>query len=466
MHILYLVHQFYPHTHGGTEKFLLELACYCQAAGHTVTIVTYDGTDASPARVPALWRRLSAQFRRRNLHQLALWWRNATHRAGCIEQPQASPTDRYHLRSRRYTYQGLAVIACTYDSLPPDFFSALHESTQRAFAAAVLAELQPDVLHAAHAHRTAEFLHVAAEQGLPYLLTLTDFWPLCPNCRLQTARGHLCMGPQGGAACRRECPLWPSEHITARLGHARRLLTGASAIVAPTRVMAGRVQAEHGALPIQLIPYGMPTDRLPVNVRHYAPSTPITFGYAGALQRFKGVHLLVAAFKRLAAPQARLEIYGAGPLEAHVRREATDDSRIRVGGVYAPDQLGAILQALDVMVVPSLWHENLPLTMLEAQAGGVPVLVSDVAGLTECVTDGVNGFTFHMGDVEDLLRKLQWIVNRPDLLNSIKAKLRRPATGQYRISSVAETGARYLDLYGICRAQARRAASTVDERQD
>ena len=456
MRILYLVHQFYPHTQGGTEKFLLDLAGHCQAAGHVVTIVTY----VPPARAELPWRELPSRLTQRVVRQLHLWGLNAPRGFPFLAPAQGAPADRSQLSSRRYTYQGLTVLACTYETLPPDFFSALSVPSQHAFAASVLAEFQPDVLHAVHAHRTAEFLHLAAAQGLPYLLTLTDFWPICPNCRLQTAREQLCLGPQGGAACRSECPAWRPEHITARLSHARQLLTGASAIVAPTRFLADRVQAEHGALPIQLIPFGMPTDRLRLNTRRYAPAAPITFGYAGALQRFKGVHLLVAAFKRLAAPQARLVIYGAGPLEAEVRSAATDDPRIRVAGAYTPDQLGAVLQAMDVMVVPSLWHENLPLTMLEAHAGGVPVLVSDVAGMTECVTDGINGFTFRRGDEEDLLRTLQLIVSQPDLLHPIQANLRQPGAGQYRIHSVAETGALYLDLYTecVCRAPAQQRA--------
>jgi hypothetical protein len=42
MKILYLVHQFYPDAYQGTEKFVLQLAQHCQAAGHEVKVITYS----------------------------------------------------------------------------------------------------------------------------------------------------------------------------------------------------------------------------------------------------------------------------------------------------------------------------------------------------------------------------------------------------------------------------------------
>jgi glycosyltransferase involved in cell wall biosynthesis len=441
MRILYLVHQFYPQTFAGTEKFLLRLAQSCQAAGHTVAIVTYD----PPAPTVTPYRRFVGPAGRQILRRLNAWginlyrWlprRNATR-----------PAAAHRIQQRRYTYAGLPVIA--YRRRP---VAAAPAATGRPllpdFVAEVLREIQPDLIHAAHVMRVEDFLQVAVDQGAPNLLTLTDFWLICPNCRLQTERNERCWGPQGGRVCRRSCPSFHPADIAERLQRAGRLLRSARAIVAPTRFLAERIQAEHGSLPIQIIPYGMDSDPRPSGER--SSPRPLVFAFAGMLYEAKGIELLIAAFRRLAAPDVRLVIYGGGRLETRLRKQAAGDARIHFGGVYAPEELGVRLSQIDVLVVPSLWHENAPLVMLEALAHGVPVLVSDVPGMTECVTDGVNGLTFRVGDVDDLHRKLQWIVSQPDVLNPIVAHLRQPRPGQYCIASVAATGARYLDLYADC----------------
>lgn len=443
MRILYLVHQFYPQTFAGTEKFLLRLAQGCQAAGHTVTIVTYD----RQVRPVALYRRLVRAAGRRILRYLNAWGINLYHR---LPRRKVAPSPTaYQIHARRYTYEGLPVIAHhrlrvadgedTDEALPwPDF------------VAGVLREVQPDLIHAAHVMWVEEFLHAAADRGVPYLLTLTDFWPICPNCRLQTERGERCWGPEGGRVCRRACPSLHPADIAARLQQASHLLHTAHAIAAPTRFLAERIQAEHGPLPIQIIPYGM--ESAPASATRSAATTPLVFGFAGTLYEAKGVHLLVAAFRRLVAPDVRLVIYGSGRLEARLRKQAAGDPRIHFGGVYRPEEISARLDGMSVLVVPSIWHENAPLIMLEALAHGVPVLASDAAGITECVTDGVNGFTFRAGDVADLQRKLQMICDHPESLNEIRENIRHPRPGQYRVMPHAETVDAYIQIYQ--RAQA------------
>ena len=123
------------------------------------------------------------------------------------------------------------------------------------------------------------------------------------------------------------------------------------------------------------------------------------------------------------------------------------DRRISFGGLYTNTQLGKLLSQVDVVVVPSTWHENLPLIMQEAQTCGVPTLVADVGGMTECVTDGVNGFTFRVGDVADLQAKMQMIIDQPEILNEIKENIRNPKPGQYRVTSLEEEAKLYLEQY-------------------
>jgi glycosyltransferase involved in cell wall biosynthesis len=82
-------------------------------------------------------------------------------------------------------------------------------------------------------------------------------------------------------------------------------------------------------------------------------------------------------------------------------------------GTFPPAQIGEVLAGIDVLAVPSRWHENSPLVLLNALASHTPVLVSNVAGLTEFVTDEKDGWCFRRGDCADLARRLAFLAANP-----------------------------------------------------
>ncbi|HFV2180617.1 TPA: glycosyltransferase, partial [Escherichia coli] len=73
----------------------------------------------------------------------------------------------------------------------------------------------------------------------------------------------------------------------------------------------------------------------------------------------------------------------------------------------------------DLFVIPSRWYENSPLVLLNSLATHTPVLVSDVEGMTEFLTEGKNGYSFKRGNVNDLTEKLTYILQTPGLLSKL-----------------------------------------------
>ena len=112
--------------------------------------------------------------------------------------------------------------------------------------------------------------------------------------------------------------------------------------------------------------------------------------------------------RRSSRPELKVELrlYGGSfheqDYEHELRRIASSDPRIIFMGTYEHSELHGILAELDAVVVPSIWHENLPTAGLNAIAAGVPLLVSDVGGLLELVDDYDCGLAFRRGDAEDL----------------------------------------------------------------
>lgn len=106
----------------------------------------------------------------------------------------------------------------------------------------------------------------------------------------------------------------------------------------------------------------------------------------------KGHHVLVEAIGR--APGVHAAIAGATPPPA-----AGAEAAERVHVLGRVDDVGAFLGAVDVLSVPSVRDESLPLVVLEAMAAGVPVIASRLSGIPEAVTDDVTGRLVPAGDV-------------------------------------------------------------------
>ena len=75
-----------------------------------------------------------------------------------------------------------------------------------------------------------------------------------------------------------------------------------------------------------------------------------------------------------------------------------------LAGKYDHDDLPRLMAEIDWVVVPSRWWENSPLVIQEAFLHGRPVICSDIGGMAEKVTDGVDGLHFRVGDPRSLAR--------------------------------------------------------------
>jgi glycosyltransferase involved in cell wall biosynthesis len=122
----------------------------------------------------------------------------------------------------------------------------------------------------------------------------------------------------------------------------------------------------------------------------------------------KGHELLFAAWRKVAAacPQARLLLFGRGPLDQRLRR-AVRKTGMEGSVVFAgfrPD-LPAFLGRLDLVVHPAL-EEGLGLAVLEAQAAGVPVVAFRAGGVPEVVADERTGLLVHSGDAPALAQAM------------------------------------------------------------
>ena len=123
--------------------------------------------------------------------------------------------------------------------------------------------------------------------------------------------------------------------------------------------------------------------------------------YIGRLSHEKGVRTLIEAANRL---PYRLKIIGGGPLEAELKGIAKE--QVEFVGYKQWDEIKSIVGRARFSVIPSEWYENNPLSVIEAQCLGTPVLGARIGGIPELIEEGRTGMTFESRSVEDLSEKI------------------------------------------------------------
>ena len=160
----------------------------------------------------------------------------------------------------------------------------------------------------------------------------------------------------------------------------------------------------------------------------------IVLGFIGSYYSYEGLQLLIEALPSIIKqiPHIYLLLVGGGPLE-HYLHELTErihlDDNIRFIGQVPHEMITDYYSLIDILIYPRypmrLTNLVTPLKMLEAMAQGKLVLASDVGGHKEIIVDGQTGFLFKAGDIDDLIRKILYIINHTELHSEIVTKARK-----------------------------------------
>ncbi|TGA98749.1 glycosyltransferase [Sporolactobacillus shoreae] len=400
------MHQFYPETYTGTENFLLNLSRQVKTDGHDVKVITHSF------------------------------------------QPDSYFEHTYeNILYKEFLYKDIPIIAYKHlnDPGPQTLYQSLEDSELTRFADMIFQKEQPDIVHVAHPIRMGEFINVSIKRGIPYFITLTDYFMMCPKGILMTSAGSPCSGAKQGDACRTLCPEINNEFVKYRYNQSKNILLSAKKVIAPSFFLARMFQKEFPEIDINVIHYGINKENFIQKKAFYTKNQKLTFCYAGSHYYHKGLHVLIKAFLNSKVKKAKLKIYGSGNDESYnhqIRESASKNGNIEFCGVYDELDIGKIFGEVDVLIVPSIWHENCPFVVYEALACGLPVIASDVGGITEIIDHGRNGFIFPRSHSEKLTKILSKIIKEPELLNGIKENINKE-----KVRTVTEEAHEYLVFY-------------------
>lgn len=430
MKVLLTVHQFFPDFMAGTEVLTLSVAKELLRRGHEVRVYTGYPSDKS----------LSDD-----------------------ERFDEYEFDGIHVYRFHHAYTPMAgqtsMIEIGYDN----HLSASHFEE-------ILKRFEPDAVHFFHLNRLgSRLIEKAGQLGVPAFMTLTDFWMICPTGQLLLPDEKLCLGPGCHAGnCVKHLtqstqkglsgtvakwtpmivvnlltklaaldilPPHPAlaevKAINARPKINISRLNSLKKIFAPNQLMCD-VLVSNGIDPSLIVQsaYGIdvPTSNLGHAVRVYRE--PLQIGYIGTLARHKGCHVLIEAFKALPSKKAVLRIYG-NPADFpeysnELKRLATGSDSIEFCGTFPNYKISQVFAELDLLVVPSIWHENTPLVIYSSQAANCPLVASNVQGISEVINDEENGLLYEPGNAAALTRQLLRLIEEPDLITRLSSNAKQP----------------------------------------
>jgi glycosyltransferase involved in cell wall biosynthesis len=345
-----------------------------------------------------------------------------------------------------------------------------------------------DLVHVHHLMGLSSDLVASAKRaGARAVVTLHDFWYHCARGQRLMPGGHLCSDvdlrrcarciagrrARWGArfVARRPLralaglPRYLAENVGTRALRRRvadysDALAAADVVTAPSQFLLDE-HVQQGLAPAKarFVENGIDAAFVARLPSRGAPARPLRFGYVGSLLKTKGVDLLLDAFAPLAPERARLDLFGASPWDggAWGRRLEREHARanVRFHGPFTHDRLADVLAQIDVLVVPSRWFENAPVTLDEAALAEIPVVVAGHGGMAEWTHCRGNGLLFRPDDALDLRAALERFVNEASLWES----LRRP---RHPVQGVDDSAAEFEALYlGLLAAAPPAAASAV-----
>lgn len=273
---------------------------------------------------------------------------------------------------------------------------------------------KPDIahLHMFFGHLSSSILPVLKQYNIPVVMTVHEHRMLCPISVMRNSKGEICEKCANG------------NYINCIIGKCHRDNIFGSSVYA----MECFVRDNFFSYEKNVDRFIMPSKFIMNKHIQYKPSIKTKsrqiynfidlkkyaleslhnnyYLYFGRLSREKGIMTLLSAWRHF--PNLRLYIVGDGELEEDVKKyiKRYEMNNIELLGFLNGDTLLNIIKKSKFIFVPSECYENNPMTVIEGFALGKPSMGAKIGGIPELVKDGVTGYLFESGSVNDLIKTI------------------------------------------------------------
>ena len=154
----------------------------------------------------------------------------------------------------------------------------------------------------------------------------------------------------------------------------------------------------------------------------------------GRIEKEKGMHHAVKAVAEFKSENVKLDIVGSGPYLDELKLLITKlgiDEIVSCHGRVEDDELTELFARADIYLMPTTRQEGLPLTILEAMANGLPVIASDIGGISGVIKDTKDGLLVKPGDVSKLIGAIRLLKNDADMRLRLSSAARKTIEDRY-----------------------------------
>ena len=130
--------------------------------------------------------------------------------------------------------------------------------------------------------------------------------------------------------------------------------------------------------------------------------------YVGRIDKLKGIHILLNAWKILSPNTLELNIYGAGPLEDWCKQfiEENHLENVNMLGTISNEDIRKVIASSKALILATQWYEGFPMTLVESFSVGTPVIGSNIGNIEKLILEGVNGWKFKCDSSLELARAI------------------------------------------------------------
>lgn len=280
----------------------------------------------------------------------------------------------------------------------------------------LLDDFRPDVVHLNNIHTQLSpvIAELAHRRSIRTVWTLHDYKLLCPRYDCLRNGKEICeLCFNGDKTPCKTYRCMKGSRLASEIGYReaikwnrKRLEECTDLFVCPSRFMAEKM-AQGGFSKDKLKVLCNFIDIEKCRKDDYAKDD--YYCYVGRLSHEKGVGTLVEAAARL---PYKLKIIGGGPLLEQLKIKNEElKGNVEFLGFRQWDDIKDIVGKARFTVIPSEWYENNPLSVIEAECLGTPVLGARIGGIPELIDEGVNGMTFESGNADGLAKKIMAMYN-------------------------------------------------------
>lgn len=307
------------------------------------------------------------------------------------------------------------------------FMRLIGKDEVKAKFSALMDDFKPDVVHVhnIHSYLSPVVCEIAKAKGAKTIWTLHDYKLICPTYSFirDGKVCELCLTNQTSVLTKKcmKGSLAASllAYIESLVWNKKRLISCTDRFVSPSIFMKEKMM--EGGFPenkIDVLPNFITldhkVDEVVLNTKEEK-----SYCYIGRLAEEKGVELLLEVASRL---EYKLYIAGSGPLLPSLMPYFEKYKNIIYLRQLSRSEVKELLQKVAFSVIPSVWYENNPLSVIESLCLGTPVLGANMGGIPELIAEGENGYLFEAGNMIDLQDKIKQCFSTKFDNNTIASK--------------------------------------------